>query len=222
MSTFSYQTPVQFWWKWILYKLTLVSQSGWPLPRVPLNQGGPPCSSPAWPRMAMGSDRFWLLELRVSHTFPYNLRSICSVHGCPARRAARVADPDGSPRSCSTFREGGLEGPREWNPNRPVSETAADRELIRESFEKQPVRTVAETCERTLSTQRNGTGIGDAVRNHVVVPAVVFAQSEPDRTTVEVHQNVAPFTAATIRPSLSFKLPSKRFSTVFQPLTPKS
>jgi len=115
-----------------------------------------------------------------------------------------------------------LEGLREWNPNRPVSETAADRDLIRESFEKQPVRTVAETCERTLSTQRNGTGIGDAVRNHVVVPAVVFAQSEPDRTTVEVHQNVAPFTAATIRPSLSFKLPSKRFSTVFQPLTPKS
>jgi hypothetical protein len=32
------------------------------------------------------------------------------------------------------------------------SEMAADRDLIRESFEKQPVRTVAEACERTLST----------------------------------------------------------------------
>src|SRR5208337_4803829 len=74
MSTFSYQTPVQFWWKWILYKLTLVSQSGWPLPRVPLNQGGPPCSPPAWPPgprqgWATGSDRFWLPELRVSRHF---------------------------------------------------------------------------------------------------------------------------------------------------------
>jgi len=49
--------------------------------------------------------------------------------------------------------------------------------LIRESFEKQPVRTVTEACERTLSTQRSGTGIGDAVRNHVVVPAVVFAET---------------------------------------------
>ena len=47
--------------------------------------------------------------------------------------------------------------------------------MIRESFEKQPVRTVAEACERTLSTQRSGTGIGDAVRNHVVVPATVCA-----------------------------------------------
>src|SRR5208337_1389777 len=79
MSTFSYQTPVQFWWKWILYKLTLVSQSGWPLPRVPLNQGGPPCSSPAWPPgprqgWATGSDRSRLLELRVSRTFPDQLR----------------------------------------------------------------------------------------------------------------------------------------------------
>jgi len=58
------------------------------------------------------------------------------------------ADPGGLPRSRSTFREGGLEGLREWNPNRPVSEIAADRDLIRESFEKQPVRTVAEACKR--------------------------------------------------------------------------
>jgi hypothetical protein len=145
---------------------------------TPLNQGGPPCQSPAWPRMAAGSDRFWLLELRVSRTFldklrpqlltPWipnsthcqhllsrsdrfrllelrvsrtfldKLRLICSVHGYPARRAASAADPDDSPRSRSTFREGGLEGLREWNPNRPVSEMAADRKLICESFEKQP------------------------------------------------------------------------------------
>ena len=51
-------------------------------------------------------------------------------------------------RYVAAFREGGLEGLRQWNPNRPVSEMAAYRELIRESFEKEPVRTVAEACER--------------------------------------------------------------------------
>jgi transposase len=51
-------------------------------------------------------------------------------------------------RYVAAFREGGLEGLRQWNPNRPVSEMAAYRDLIRESFEKQPVRTIAEACER--------------------------------------------------------------------------
>ena len=51
-------------------------------------------------------------------------------------------------RYVAAFREGGLEGLRQWNVNRPVSEMAAYRELIRESFEKEPVRTVAEACER--------------------------------------------------------------------------
>jgi transposase len=46
------------------------------------------------------------------------------------------------------FREGGLDGLRRWNHHRPVSEMAADREVIRESFEKQPARTMAEACER--------------------------------------------------------------------------
>jgi transposase len=51
-------------------------------------------------------------------------------------------------RYVAAFREGGLDGLRQWNPNRPVSEMAAYRELIRESFEKQPARTVAEASER--------------------------------------------------------------------------
>src|SRR5271157_2990026 len=70
-----------------------------------------------------------VFELRVSRTFLDNLWLICSVHGYPARRAARAADPDDSPRSCSTIREGVLEGLREWNPNRPVSEMAADPQV---------------------------------------------------------------------------------------------
>jgi transposase len=51
-------------------------------------------------------------------------------------------------RYVAAFRDGGLDGLRQWNINRPVSEMAAYRELIRESFEKQPVCTVAEAGER--------------------------------------------------------------------------
>jgi len=51
-------------------------------------------------------------------------------------------------RYVAAFRDGGLDGLRQWNVHRPVSEMAAFRDLIRESFEKQPVRTVAEACDR--------------------------------------------------------------------------
>jgi transposase len=51
-------------------------------------------------------------------------------------------------RYVAAFRDGGLDGLRRWDPNRPVSEMAAYRELIRESFEKQPACTVAEVGER--------------------------------------------------------------------------
>ena len=46
------------------------------------------------------------------------------------------------------FREGGLDGLRQSNHNQPVSEMAAYRESIRDSFEKQPACTVAEASER--------------------------------------------------------------------------
>ena len=46
------------------------------------------------------------------------------------------------------FREAGLDGLRRCHYQGPVSEMAAYRELIRESFEKQPARTMAEACER--------------------------------------------------------------------------
>ena len=51
-------------------------------------------------------------------------------------------------RYVTAFREGGLDGLRRSNLNRPVSEMAAYHDMIRESFEKQPARTVAEACER--------------------------------------------------------------------------
>jgi transposase len=53
-------------------------------------------------------------------------------------------------RFVAAFRDGGLDGLRRWDPKRPESEMAAYRQLIRESFEKQPVHTVAEACERIV------------------------------------------------------------------------
>ena len=46
------------------------------------------------------------------------------------------------------FREGGLDGLRRCDRHRPVSEMAAYRQLIRQSFEERPARTMAEACER--------------------------------------------------------------------------
>ena len=46
------------------------------------------------------------------------------------------------------FRAGGLERLRSCDQHRPQSEMAADRELIRESFEKRPVHTIAQAGDR--------------------------------------------------------------------------
>ena len=51
-------------------------------------------------------------------------------------------------RYLEAFREGGLEGLRRWDLRKPESELAAYRDVIRASFENQPVCTTAEACER--------------------------------------------------------------------------
>ena len=51
-------------------------------------------------------------------------------------------------RYVAAFRQGGLDGLRQWNLKRPMSEMAAYRDLIRESFDKQPAVSIAEACER--------------------------------------------------------------------------
>jgi transposase len=53
-------------------------------------------------------------------------------------------------RFVAAYRDGGLDGLRRWDPNRPESELATFRELIRESFGKQPARTLAEASERVF------------------------------------------------------------------------
>jgi transposase len=71
-------------------------------------------------------------------------------HGATRQYAAKVAGVSRATvqRYVAAFREGGLDSLRRRNANRPQSEMAAYRELIRESFEKQPVRSIAEACER--------------------------------------------------------------------------
>ena len=51
-------------------------------------------------------------------------------------------------RWVAAYRDGGLDGLRRWEVKGPQSDLAAYRDLIRQSLEKEPVRTVAEARER--------------------------------------------------------------------------
>jgi transposase len=51
-------------------------------------------------------------------------------------------------RYVAAFRDGGLDGLRRWGVTGPVSDLSAHGEAIRESFTRQPARTIAEACER--------------------------------------------------------------------------
>ena len=76
---------------------------------------------------------------------------LCLLHnGVTRQGAAKIVGVSRATvqRYVAAFRDGGLDGLRRWEPNRPVSEMAAYRDLIRESFEKQPACTVAEVGER--------------------------------------------------------------------------
>ena len=108
----------------------------------------------AWLRIQLTEEQQRVVnEERSVHPNP-RIRERCSCSGycimVSAQNAAKIVGASRATvqRYVAAFREGGLEGLRQWNPNRPVSEMAAYRDLIRESFEKQPVRTVAEACER--------------------------------------------------------------------------
>ncbi len=76
---------------------------------------------------------------------------LCLLHnGVTRQGAAKIVGVSRATvqRYVAAFRDGGLDGLRRWEPNRPVSEMAAYRDLVRESFEEQPACTVAEVGER--------------------------------------------------------------------------
>lgn len=81
-------------------------------------------------------------------------------HGVTRQKTAEIVGVGRATvqRSVAAFRVGGLDGLRQSHVNRPVSELAAYRDVIRSSFEQQPVRTVAEACERIfqLTGSRRG------------------------------------------------------------------
>jgi transposase len=109
----------------------------------------------AWLRVQLTEEEQQVVnEERTSHPNPRVREKMLVLwllhNGVTRQKAAEIARIGRATvqRYVAAFRDGGLDGLRHWNPNRPVSEMASYRELIRESFEKQPVCTMAEACER--------------------------------------------------------------------------
>src|SRR5271156_2666170 len=109
----------------------------------------------AWFRVQLTEEQQRIVdEERTSHPNP-RIRDKMLVlwllhHGLTHRKVAEIVRIGRTTvhRYVVAFQEGGLDGLRRWNPNRPASEMAAYRSVIRESFAKQPVTTIAEACER--------------------------------------------------------------------------
>lgn len=93
-------------------------------------------------------------EERVSHpSLPVRgkMLTIWLLHcGLTREKAAEVVGVSRATvqRYLDAYQRGGLEGLRRSNRQRPVSELAAFRDIIRASFENQPVCTIAEACDR--------------------------------------------------------------------------
>jgi transposase len=109
----------------------------------------------AWLRVRLTEEEQRVVnEERTSHPnerIRERMLVLCLLHnGLTREKAAEIVGIGRATvqRFVAAYRDGGLDGLRRWDPNRPESEMAAYRELLRESFEKQPVHTVAEACER--------------------------------------------------------------------------
>ena len=63
-------------------------------------------------------------------------------------------------RYVAAFRQGGLDGLRQWNLSRPVRRGGRLSRVDPRSFEKQPATTIAEACERIF--QLTGLAAGPA------------------------------------------------------------
>lgn len=115
-------------------------------------QGGP---GMAWFRVKLTDEESQIVnEERESHpnrSVRRRMLVLWLLHcGVTREKAANVAGVGLTTveRIVKTFRDGGLDGARQWNRSGPTSELAAYRDLIRESLEKEPVRTVAEAVDR--------------------------------------------------------------------------
>jgi transposase len=109
----------------------------------------------AWLRVQLTEEEQRVVnEERISHPnerIRERMLVLWLLHnGVTRQRAAEIARVSRATvqRYVAAFRDGGLDGLRRWEPNRPKSDMAAFRESIRKSFEEQPARTVAEAGER--------------------------------------------------------------------------
>jgi transposase len=86
-------------------------------------------------------------DLRVRERMPVLRLLHC---GATREKAAEVVGVSRATvqRHVAAFRAGGLDGLRRCHHHRPLSEMAAYRDLIRESFTKRPACTIAEACDR--------------------------------------------------------------------------
>jgi transposase len=96
-----------------------------------------------------------VMELRESHpdlTVRRKMWTVWLLHCRMTReKAAEIVGVARSTveRYVAEYREGGLDGLQlRREPFKPVSDLAAHADKIRESFEKQPVRTIAEASQR--------------------------------------------------------------------------
>jgi len=109
----------------------------------------------AWFRVQLSADEQQIVhEERMQHPHlrvRQKMWVVWLLHcGMTRQQAAQIAGVSRATvqRYVEAFREGGLEGLRRWRVTFPESEMAAFRDVLRESFEKQPVATIAEACAR--------------------------------------------------------------------------
>jgi transposase len=109
----------------------------------------------AWFRVKLTEEEQRVVnEERESHPNPVVRRRMLALWllhcGLTRVEAAKIAVVGRATveRVVEAFRDGGLDGLRQWNRKGPTSKLASYRDLIRESFEKEPVRSVAEAADR--------------------------------------------------------------------------
>ena len=155
----------------------------------------------AWFRISLteGEQRI-VNEERESHPELHVRRKMLvlwSLHcGLTRQQAAKLAGVGLATveRYVAAYRDGGLAGLRRWNVRGPVSDLAAYRDAIRESFAQQPVSTIAEACvriERLTGLRRGPTqvrrflkGLGlqwQRVRAIPVPPKKTWRNTSPNR-----------------------------------------
>ena len=109
----------------------------------------------AWFRVELTEDEQRVVnEERESRPEPHVRRKmwvLWSLHcGLKRKQASKLTGVGLATveRYVAAYRDGGLAGLRRWGMQGPVSDLAAYRDAIRESFEQPPVSTIAEACVR--------------------------------------------------------------------------